>query len=52
MDQATFAEPEHDSKKRRTRREVRYGGLAKNTQRIALLLGLSNLLIGGRYAAG
>ena len=32
-------------------RKVRYRGLAKNTQRIALLLGFSNLLIAGRYAA-
>ena len=30
--------------------KVRYRGLAKNTQRIAMLLGLSNLLIAGRYA--
>ena len=30
--------------------KVRYRGLAKNTQRIAVLLGLSNLLIAGRYA--
>ena len=30
----------------------RYRGLAKNTQRIALLLGFSNLLIAGRHAAG
>ena len=29
--------------------KVRYRGLAKNTQRIAILLGLSNLLIAGRY---
>ena len=29
---------------------VRYRGLAKNTQRIALLLGFANLLIAGRYA--
>ena len=29
--------------------KVRYRGLAKNTQRIALLLGFSNLLIAGRY---
>ena len=28
--------------------KVRYRGLAKNTQRLALLLGLSNLLIAGR----
>ena len=32
--------------------KVRYRGLAKNTQRIALLLGFSNLLIAGRYATG
>ena len=32
--------------------KVRYRGLAKNTQRIALLLGFSNLLIAGRYASG
>ena len=32
-------------------RKVRYRGLAKNTQRIALLLGFSNLLIAGRHAA-
>ena len=31
--------------------KVRYRGLAKNTQRIAVLLGFSNLLIAGRYAA-
>ena len=31
-------------------RKVRYRGLAKNTERIALLLGFSNLLIAGRYA--
>ena len=30
--------------------KVRCRGLAKNTQRIALLLGFSNLLIAGRYA--
>ena len=30
--------------------KVRYRGLAKNTQRIAVLLGFSNLLIAGRYA--
>ena len=29
--------------------KVRYRGLAKNTQRIALLLGFTNLLIAGRY---
>ena len=32
--------------------KVRYRGLAKNRQRIAMLLGLANLLIAGRYAAG
>ena len=32
--------------------KVRYRGLAQNTQRIALLLGFSNLLIAGRYAPG
>ena len=32
--------------------KVRYRGLAKNTQRIALLLGFTNLLIAGRYAVG
>ena len=32
--------------------KVRYRGLAKNTQRIALLLGFANLLIAGRYATG
>ncbi len=32
--------------------KVRYRGLAKNTQRIALLLGFSNLLIAGRTATG
>ena len=32
--------------------KVRYRGLAKNTQRIAILLGFSNLLIAGRYATG
>ncbi len=34
--------------------KVRYRGLSKNgdTQRIALLLGFSNLLIAGRYATG
>ncbi len=31
--------------------KVRYRGLAKNTRRIALLLGFANLLIAGRYAA-
>ena len=31
--------------------KVRYRELAKNTQRIAVLLGLSNLLIAGRYAS-
>ena len=30
--------------------KVRYRGLAKNRQRIALLLGFTNLLIAGRYA--
>ena len=30
--------------------KVRDRGLAKHTQRIALLLGFSNLLIAGRYA--
>ena len=30
--------------------KVRYRGLAKNTQRIAMLLGFANLLIAGRYA--
>ena len=32
--------------------KVRYRGLAKNRQRIALLLGFTNLLIAGRYATG
>ena len=32
--------------------KVRYRGLAKNTQRIGLLLGFANLLIAGRYATG
>ena len=32
--------------------KVRYRGLVKNTQRIALLLGFANLLIAGRYAPG
>ena len=32
--------------------KVRYRGLAKNRQRIALLLGFANLLIAGRYATG
>ena len=32
--------------------KVRYRGLAKNRQRIVLLLGFSNLLIAGRYATG
>ena len=32
--------------------KVRYRGVAKNRQRIALLLGFSNLLIAGRYATG
>ena len=31
--------------------KVRYRGLAKNTQRIAMLLGFANLLIAGRYAS-
>ena len=31
---------------------VRYRGVAKNRQRIALLLGFSNLLIAGRQATG
>ena len=31
--------------------KVRYRGLAKNTQRIVVLLGLTNLLIAGRYAS-
>ena len=31
--------------------KVRYRGLAKNTQRIAMLLGLANLLIASRYAS-
>ena len=30
--------------------KVRYRGLARNTQRIAVLLGFTNLLIAGRYA--
>ncbi len=30
--------------------KVRYRGLEKNKQRIALLLGFSNLLVAGRYA--
>ncbi len=30
---------------------VRYRGLAKNTRRIAVLLGFANLLVAGRYAA-
>ena len=29
--------------------KVRYRGLTKNTQRIAVLLGFSSLLIAGRY---
>ena len=29
--------------------KVRYRGLAKNTQRIALLLGFTNLLVAGRH---
>ena len=32
--------------------KVRYRGVAKNGQRIALLLGFSTLLIAGRYATG
>ena len=32
--------------------KVRYRGVAKNRQRIALLLGFSNLPIAGRYATG
>ena len=32
--------------------KARYRGLAKNTQRIAMLLGFTNLLIAGRYAPG
>ena len=32
--------------------KVRYRGLAKNSQRIAMLLGFANLLIAGRYASG
>ena len=32
--------------------KARYRGLAKNTQRIALLLGFANLLIIVRYATG
>ena len=32
--------------------KLRYRGLTKNRQRIAVLLGLANLLIAGRYAAG
>ena len=32
--------------------KLRYRGLAKNRQRIAVLPGLANLLIAGRYAAG
>ena len=32
--------------------KVRYRGLAKNTERIALLLGFANLLIAGRYSTG
>ena len=31
--------------------KVRYRGLAKNTQRLALLLGFTNLLIAGRRVA-
>ena len=58
MEQMTFAELERDGKKRKTRRFRRRTrrasgtrGLAKNTQRIAMLLGFANLLIAGRYAA-
>ena len=32
--------------------KVRYRGLAKNTQRVAILLGFANLLLAGRYATG
>ena len=32
--------------------KVRYRGLAKKTQRIAMLLGFANLLISGSYASG
>ena len=32
--------------------KVRYRGLAKNRQQIALLLGFTNLLIAGRYPTG
>ena len=32
--------------------KVHYRGLAKNRQRIALLSGLTNLPIAGRYAMG
>ena len=32
--------------------KVRYRGLPKNRQWIALLLGFANLLIAGRYAPG
>ena len=31
-------------------RKVRYRGLAKNMERIALLLGFANLLVAGRYS--
>ena len=31
-------------------RKVRYRGLAKNTERIALLLCFANLLVAGRYS--
>ena len=31
--------------------KVRYRGLAKNTQRLALLLGLTNLITAERYLA-
>ena len=32
--------------------KVRYRGLAKNTQRLAVLLGLTNLIRAERYMAG
>ena len=38
MEQPTFADLEYQGKKRKTRRE-------KNTERLALLFGLGNLLI-------
>ena len=37
-------------KRRFSYAKVRYRGLAKNTRRIALLLGFSNLLMSGRHA--